>query len=237
MKSFIIFLLLSSLSNIAFSQTFQSSTSKTQLLELYSSQGCSSCPPAERWFSSLTEHPELWTKFVPLVFHVDYWNYLGWKDPFSNSIFSQRQRRYYSQKAISSVYTPGVLLDGHEWRGWYRTKRINDITEVSGHLIAKLNNNMLSVSYSDNKKLILNIALLGSGIKTDVLSGENRNHSFKEDFIVLSMRSKTSNNGKWTLPFNINSKFNVERHAIAIWVSSLDNMKPLQATGGWIINH
>lgn len=236
MKLLTFFLLIFSISNTAFTQTFQSSTSKTQLLELYSSQGCSSCPPAERWFTSLSSSPNLWTNFVPLVFHVDYWNYLGWKDPFSSSLYSKRQRKYYSQKALNSVYTPGVLLNGLEWRGWHRTKNISNISETTGRLIAELENNTLRVSYSENKPLILNVALLGSGIKTDILSGENRNRSFKEDFIVLSMQSKPSNNGKWTLPFNINSKFNVERYAIALWVSPVDKMKPLQATGGWIIN-
>jgi len=93
-------------------ESFQSTTDHTSLIELYSSQGCSSCPPAERWVSNLLNHEKLWIDFVPIVFHVDYWNQLGWHDPFSKPAYSERQLNYYQQRSISSVYTPGVILNG-----------------------------------------------------------------------------------------------------------------------------
>src|SRR5213592_2728274 len=67
--------------------TFQSSGKQTALIELYTSEGCSSCPPAETWLSRLKESPGLWKDFVPLAFHVDYWDYLGWGDPWANKSF------------------------------------------------------------------------------------------------------------------------------------------------------
>ncbi len=75
------------LSAMAAPITFQSSETQTSLLELYTSEGCSSCPPAETWLSRLKESPGLWKDFVPVAFHVDYWDYLGWRDPWSSKTF------------------------------------------------------------------------------------------------------------------------------------------------------
>ena len=59
---------------------FKSAPTQTALLELFTSEGCSSCPPAERWLTSLKESARLWKEFVPVAFHVDYWDHLGWRD-------------------------------------------------------------------------------------------------------------------------------------------------------------
>jgi len=215
-------------------QTFQSENTKTRLLELYSSQGCSSCPPAERWVSKQQSHPQLWQQFIPVVFHVDYWDYLGWKDPFSNRKFSQRQKQYYRQGAVSTVYTPGFIFDGKEWRGWYRGKSLPAKPVEVGILSAELNGDKLSVSFQHKVPLRLNVALLGFGIKTDVQSGENDGELFTEDFIVLNKQSLLSNNGEWSLSIKKTSHFNAQRYALAIWVNSTNSLQPLQATGGWI---
>ena len=98
--------------------TFQSSEAQTALLELYTSEGCSSCPPAESWLSRLKESPGLWKDFVPLAFHVDYWDYLGWRDPWAAREFSERQRAYAQGWRSENVYTPGFVLNGKEWRDW-----------------------------------------------------------------------------------------------------------------------
>ena len=78
-------------------QTFESNNEQVSLIELYTSEGCSSCPPAERWLSKLADDESLWSHFVPLAFHVDYWDYIGWKDPYASKEYSQRQRRYALQ--------------------------------------------------------------------------------------------------------------------------------------------
>ena len=72
----------------------QSGERQIAVLELYTSEGCSSCPPAETWLSRLREAPGLWKDFVPLAFHVDYWDYLGWRDPWGSREYSNRQRAY-----------------------------------------------------------------------------------------------------------------------------------------------
>src|SRR5438046_1978213 len=87
-----------------------SSSKNIVVLELFTSQGCSSCPPADRLLGSYTNQENV----IPLSFHVDYWNHLGWKDPFSNAAFSQRQETYANAFASSGVYTPQVIINGQK---------------------------------------------------------------------------------------------------------------------------
>src|SRR5262252_2023521 len=103
---------------------FQSGTNRTALIELYTSEGCSSCPPAEEWLSKLKAHPRLWIDLVPAAFHVDYWDYLGWRDPFGAAAYSDRQRTYAAEWKSRSIYTPGFVLDGKEFRGWFKPDKL-----------------------------------------------------------------------------------------------------------------
>jgi hypothetical protein len=96
--------------------SFKSGENQAALVELYTSEGCSSCPPAEAWLSRLKDGPGLWKEFVPVAFHVDYWDYLGWRDKWSAEAFSARQRAYASAWHNDNIYTPGFILNGSEWR-------------------------------------------------------------------------------------------------------------------------
>ena len=84
------------------------------LVELFTSEGCSSCPPADRMIADLLESEEV--DVAAVAFHVDYWNYLGWADRFSSAAWSDRQQRYASAFSTSRVYTPQVLVDGRDHR-------------------------------------------------------------------------------------------------------------------------
>src|SRR5581483_3259392 len=97
--------------------TLRSGDSQASLIELFSSEGCSSCPPAEEWLSGLQTSNGLWKEFVPVSFHVDYWDYLGWKDKWASPEFTRRQRSYASLFNSDSVYTPEFVLNGREWKG------------------------------------------------------------------------------------------------------------------------
>lgn len=90
----------------------QPESNNVVLLELFSSQGCSSCPPADRLLHELADAPEMHGKIVPLAFHVDYWNYIGWRDPFSDTKWSERQRRYSEAFNSSRIYTPQMVVNG-----------------------------------------------------------------------------------------------------------------------------
>jgi hypothetical protein len=99
--------------------TFESGETQTSLIELFTSEGCSSCPPAEKWLSAFNSNPDLWKKVVPVAFHVDYWNHLGWCDRFSKPEFTLRQQQYAAGWGGDSVYTPGFVVNGREWRDWF----------------------------------------------------------------------------------------------------------------------
>ena len=105
-------LLIATLTAKAADRVFETGPQKTHLIELFTSQGCSSCPPAEGWLSKLKSEPGLWKNFVPLAFHVDYWDRLGWRDPFAAKEWTARQYQYSTNWKSESVYTPGFVLDG-----------------------------------------------------------------------------------------------------------------------------
>jgi hypothetical protein len=86
---------------------FESGANKVHLLELFTSEGCSSCPPAEEWLTKLKQNPGLWRDFVPVAFHVDYWDHLGWRDRFAAKEWTARQQMYATRWKAESVYTPG----------------------------------------------------------------------------------------------------------------------------------
>src|SRR3989338_9674550 len=88
------------------------------LVELYTSEGCSSCPPADRWLSGLASKGYAPDRVVPLSLHVDYWDYIGWKDPYAKREFSLRQRKLSQLQRMALVYTPQVLLQGRDFRDW-----------------------------------------------------------------------------------------------------------------------
>jgi hypothetical protein len=97
--------------------TARSGEKTVALVELYTSEGCNSCPPADRWLSTLGARYRS-DLVVPLALHVDYWDYIGWKDPYAKREFSQRQRRLSQLQRAAFVYTPQVLLQGADFRDW-----------------------------------------------------------------------------------------------------------------------
>ena len=94
--------------------TATSGATAPHVVELFTSEGCSSCPPADRWLSTLKGRADV----VALAFHVDYWDRLGWPDRFASASFTARQRERVRQLGGATVYTPQVIADGRDWRGW-----------------------------------------------------------------------------------------------------------------------
>lgn len=98
----------------------QSGPGQTALIELYTSEGCSSCPPADRWLADLAAEPTLNGKAVLLALHVDYWDNLGWRDRFAQPDFSARQRNLVAAQGSTTVFTPQVLVNGRTALDWGR---------------------------------------------------------------------------------------------------------------------
>jgi len=213
---------------------FNSGPRQVTLLELYTSQGCSSCPPAERWLNELAEDDDLWSGIVPLAFHVDYWDYLGWKDNYARPENAARQRAYARMGRARGVYTPGMFVNGREWRGWILRVNPRASDKVPGNLSVTVENNAVAATFeAETGPYELHVALLGFDIETNVERGENRNSTLRQEFVVLGHQSYPSSNGSWQVPLP-RAASKADRYAIAVWVSTPDNPAPLQATGGWL---
>ncbi len=239
MKILLAILFLYTSSSVAYEFELSSSKLQTQIIELYTSEGCSGCPPADKWLSSLKPNTGLWKAFIPMAYHVDYWDYIGWKDIFANAKNSKRQRQHYKKGNIPSVYTPGILKAGKEWRAWRFNTAILPSEKIVGVLKASFKNGKLHVFF-DNKTAVqffkLNIALLAMDVKTQVKAGENAGESLAHDFVVIKQKQFHSHKTQWQIQMPkdfFQSQY--PKTALAIWVEDLNNPAPIQAVGG-IIN-
>jgi hypothetical protein len=224
------------------SLTFQSGETQTSLIELFTSEGCSSCPPAEKWMSALKTKSDLWKKVVPIAFHVDYWDHLGWRDRFSKPQFTERQRRYAAAWGGDSIYTPEFALNGREWRGWFGGRAWPVTPEKVGALRVTLNDrvNLTAEFVPQNtppRALTLNVALLGNDLQSDIARGENAGRKLRHDFVVLDLVKidmAAAANG-WTGSATLPREFNGDKAtALAAWVTAAETSSPMQATGGWL---
>ena len=221
---------------------FESGGERVSVLELYTSEGCSSCPPADRWLSSLKEDTRLWKQFIPVAFHVDYWNYIGWPDQFSSESYSDRQRRYARSEGLSTVYTPGFLLNGREWRSYFGLRNLSlDDSKNAGTLTVKVDQQTIHANYKPSgqgiSNPVLNIAVLGFGLVTKVESGENRGKQLKHDFTVLgfSMVPMSTDDNVYEITTKLpDISIIAPQTGLAVWVSEQGDQTPIQAAGGWL---
>jgi len=213
------------------------------LVELYSSEGCSSCPPAEAWISNLKSSPSLWTKIFPVAFHVDYWDGLGWPDHFAKPAYTQRQRNYAANLGQNSVYTPEFVTSGREWRGWsHGDQSLPAPSATSGELSLNIRDGgkTVSASYFPASQIgslpyTVNIALLGVNVLSNVKSGENGGRQLHHDFVVLDFVSKPMSSGQSFESGRVDLKPSTDDlpGAVVAWVSDADG-SIVQVTGGWL---
>jgi hypothetical protein len=220
---------------------FQSSENKTSLLELYTSEGCSSCPPAEAWLSRQKDADGLWKEFVPVAFHVDYWDDLGWRDRWATKLFSDRQRAHARAWGSGNIYTPEFVLNGQEWRGWTGRKPVTRSETKAGVLtVSLMESNRWQVSFApaiSGGSYEVHAALLACGLSSDVKAGENSGRRLTHDFVVLTLvnerleqRDKMFQGAFTVAP---NRKPSGGRPALSVWVTRTGQLESLQATGGW----
>jgi hypothetical protein len=208
---------------------FDSGPQRVHVIELFTSQGCSSCPPAEAWLSKLKNEPRLWKDFVPIAFHVDYWDRLGWRDPFASKEWTRRQYQYSENWKNESVYTPGFVLDGRE----SMTRSVPAAsTETPGVLKLSIKDQKGAAEFSNGaaNDLDLHIATLGFDLTTKVIAGENSGRNLNQDFVVLSLTTEKMSGNKTEFAFNPHAR----ARAIAAWVTEPGKLEPIQAVGGWL---
>ncbi|MEO1032870.1 MAG: DUF1223 domain-containing protein [Bacteroidota bacterium] len=183
-------------------------TNNVIVLELFTSQGCSSCPPADRLLDEVKSNT-----IIALSYHVDYWNYIGWKDPFSKSVYTERQRSYGSKFNSSTIYTPQLVINGQEHIVGSNRRALD---QKIAKYAAKANANSVKLSeVSKSEDLVRFNYEIGGGLqdsyirtilvinerKTSVKRGENRNRELiNTNIVVNEQRFKLeTNSGKGSL--------------------------------------
>ncbi len=178
------------------------------VVELFTSEGCSSCPSADETVARLLAKNK--ENVFILAYHVDYWNRLGWKDPFSKPEYSQRQSQYASKFNLNSVYTPQVIVNGSsQFVGSDENKLNNTIEknlqkEPSQHISinTKRSDNMITVNYAidGDDVVLLNLALVQSEATTSVKRGENSGRTLHHVNIVRALKTiDAKGNGNITI--------------------------------------
>ena len=171
----------------------------TALVELYTSEGCDSCPAADHWLSSLFGQGFRPDQVVPLALHVDYWDYIGWKDPFAKGEFSVRQRKLAQMKRPVIVYTPQVLLQGQDFRRWSGGEFSEQVMRINSRPVrAKLalairavdrdaihaELSAMLIDPAEQKNAAVYLAAYENKLASDVAAGENRGKRLEHDFVV-----------------------------------------------------
>lgn len=196
----------------AFAQQQCSAVSGPQtnaLVELYTSEGCSSCPPADQWLSRLKNQSKPIGNIVPIALHVDYWDYIGWKDNFANPEFAKRQREMAALGHARGVYTPQLAINGQDTRSWLSDARFKSEVASINRLPAKAEIRLTvnaqtakSVQVSTNIKttearpLVYYLALQENNLQSTVNAGENRGELLRHDYVVR----------QWLGPFKVGAE-------------------------------
>ena len=180
------------------------------LVELYTSEGCSSCPPADRWLSGLSAQGYVPERLVPLALHVDYWDYIGWKDRYAKREFSLRQRKLTQLQRVALVYTPQVMLQGQDFRGWGTPAFEQALAKINGQparadialellptgpgtLSVRVRAAVLDAAKADEAGLYL--AAYENRLATRVGAGENRGRTLSHDHVVLEWQGPLAFSG------------------------------------------
>lgn len=174
------------------------------VVELFTSQGCSSCPPADALLRRLAADPKLRGKVIPLAYHVDYWNHLGWRDPFSSREWSQRQGDYVRAMKLPSAYTPQIVVNGaREMVGSHSMQVVRAIEEESrrkhdGRVNVRIDRGQAIVraqAAQPGVELVI-VTFEDGAADTKVARGENRGRTVANDAIVRSLTRAAAPRGR-----------------------------------------
>lgn len=204
----------------------QSGEQKVPLLELYTSEGCSSCPPADAWLSSMKGT----NRVIPLAFHVDYWDYIGWKDRFAQPQFSTRQKQAAAWNGSTFVYTPQVMLNGRDFRGWRQDSHFDEaVASLRQPAAAQLTLRQVHISgnrldlhasaqtQQPHKSADIYVAVYENKLKSRVNAGENSGRELAHDYVVREWHGpyQFKPDGRWERTISLTADWN-KRNAGAV---------------------
>jgi hypothetical protein len=204
------------------------------VVELYTSEGCSSCPPADRWLSTLKRDPGV----VALAFHVNYWDRLGWRDRFSSPAFTQRQAEQQAVNGSRYAYTPQVVLQGRDRRDW---PGLATPLAVDGRAPVDLSLSGDGRSFNASvqpragapKRLAAYWAITEDGHRSSVTAGENAGEKLAHDYVVREVQAVAAwESGSSSVPLQFTPVLpGTPGHprAISLVVTDAASGRPLQA--------
>lgn len=222
----------------------RSGDSTTALLELYTSEGCSSCPPADRWLATLPKRGWVPDRVVPLALHVDYWNDLGWEDPYSQKIFSRRQYRLAALTGARAVYTPQFILNGDDLPHWRSLadaaiRRVNArparaniaLTLARGTRRIEVTADIRAKTGAGRPGMY--IALYENNLVGHIEAGENRGLTLRHDFVVRRLIGPvpldTSGGAHFAQRVDLDRGWKENDLGVAVFVQNRDNGEVWQA--------
>lgn len=225
----------------------KSGDSPVVLLELYTSEGCDSCPPADRWLAELPSKGFEHNRVVPLAFHVDYWNDLGWVDPFAQRLFTQRQHDFASRTHSPTVYTPEFVLNGREYRRWSKNNFADELARLNhgaprADIALKLTRKGPTLDVigeatlrEGNVAAALYLALYENNLQTRVLAGENRGRVLSHQFVVRRLIGPiafdSAGKARAAEAINAAADWKIANLGLAAFVQEADGTSILQALG------
>ena len=181
-------------------KTVVSPDNRVVLLELYTSEGCSSCPPADRFLSDLKAAGISGEQLIPLAFHVTYWDYIGWKDQFAKKQYDERQRELAHKKKKSTVYTPQFVLSGDDYRSYATfSEDVNKLAKQKSTVSLVLTAHVLSarettdklqlslktdISASKIQDVSFYLVIIENNLSSEVNDGENEGERLHHDYVV-----------------------------------------------------
>lgn len=213
------------------------------VIELYTSEGCSSCPPADLLLTKLTQNSRKENLPVyTLSFHVDYWDRLGWKDPYSQNQFTLRQRRYAQVHNSKSVYTPQFVVNGQTAFAGYRfdilEKAISSFLKSPAkaeiNLEAAGNKKDIVIGYTitgHSPHDLLQIAIVEGGLKSPILRGENAGKTLEHENVVRLLKTVTAEKGAGHLKLILPPEANLANSSVIAYVQNSKTMVITGATG------
>lgn len=226
--------------------TASSGAQSVALLELYTSQGCSSCPPADRWLRELSARSDSAVRVIPLALHVDYWDYIGWKDRYAQPKFAVRQREMAGLNRYASVYTPQFLLNGRDYRRWGNAARFDrDIAAINRTPARASIQLAISRSPADDievsvaaqastpGKPLLYVALFENNLSSQVKAGENSGTRLHHERVVRAWLGPYPVDDKtttpWPLKIPLQPEWKAQDLGVAAFVQSSSSGEVLQA--------
>jgi hypothetical protein len=203
----------------------------TPVIELYTSEGCSSCPPADQWLSTLKGQP-----VVAQAFHVAYWDYIGWKDRFASPSFTARQKDVAAANRLRSIYTPQVVRNGRDWANWHQAST----TALAAQAVARANIRLQRGGEANSFEARVTPtdatavwsaywSVTEHGHSSRVKAGENSGEYLKHDFVVRQYTPVGRYQGPQALTFYAIAAQPEHPRQINLIVSDAQTGEPWQA--------